>query len=213
MVIRNIWAVGRNYKDHAAEMKVEIPTSPLVFLKAGSSATVNSTEVVLPHWTEEVHHEVELALRLSPYLHVIEGAVALDLTERIKQTEAKQKGLPWTLAKSFDGACPISAGFMIKKLSDLKNRTLKLWVNDELRQEGNTNQMIFDPEMLVEHVKTMFPVCAGDYILTGTPVGVGPIKEGDRIKVEFQDEITHIWNVLKAKPPVSQDASSVISKN
>lgn len=201
MVIRNIWCVGRNYRDHATEMKAEIPTEPMIFLKAGSTATVNSNEIHLPFWAEEVHHEVELALRLSPYMHVIEGAIALDLTERKQQALAKQKGQPWTLSKSFDGACPISPCFMIRKLDDFKDRSLKLWVNDELRQSGRTSDMIFGFEKLLEHIKTYFPVCPGDYILTGTPAGVGPLRDGDTVKVEFEDEITHIWKVIQDKEP------------
>lgn len=201
MVIRNIWCVGRNFKDHAAEMKAEVPTSPLIFLKAGSSATVNSNEIILPYWVEDVHHEVEIALKLSPHLHVMEGAVALDLTERKQQTLAKQKGLPWTLAKSFDGACPISPFFMVRKFDDFKDRTLKLWVNDELKQSGKTSDMIFGFEQILEHVKAFFPICAGDLILTGTPSGVGPIRDGDTVKVELEDEITHVWKIKQDKKP------------
>lgn len=204
MVIRNIWCVGRNYHNHAAEMKAEVPSSPLVFLKAGSSATVNSNELILPYWVEEVHHEVEVALKLSPHMHVVEGAVALDLTERIRQTEAKKKGEPWTMAKSFDGACPVSPFFMLRKFEDISKLNLRLWVNDELKQSGNTKDMIFGFERIVEHIKTYFPVCAGDLILTGTPAGVGPIREGDTIKVELEGEITHIWKVSKEKPPAEK---------
>lgn len=208
MVIRNIWCVGRNYSDHAAEMKAEVPKTPMIFLKAGSSASVNSNEIVLPFWTEDVHHEVELALKLSPYLHVLEAAVALDLTERKVQTAAKQSGGPWTLAKSFDGACAVSPFFMVKKLEEIADRRLRLWVNDELRQDGRTSQMIFGFATLLEHIKTYFPVCAGDLILTGTPAGVGPLLDGDTVKVEFEDEITHVWKVRKEKAP-PEDAQRI----
>lgn len=201
MVIRNIWCVGRNYRDHAKEMNAPVPATPMIFLKAGSAASVNSTEIVLPWWAEEVHHEVEIALKLSPYLHVVEAAVALDLTERKLQAAAKQKGEPWTLSKSFDGACPVSAFFMVRKFDELADRRLRLWVNDELRQEGRTSDMIFGFEKLLEHVKTYFPICAGDLILTGTPAGVGPIRDGDTVKAEFEGEITHVWKVRQDKKP------------
>lgn len=201
MVIRNIWGIGRNYADHAAEMKSEVPKSPMVFLKAGTSATVNSNQLVLPFWAEDVHHEVELALKLSPHLQVLEAAVALDLTERTKQNLAKKNGHPWTLAKSFDGACPVSAFFSVKKLEDLADRRLRLWVNDELRQEGRTSQMIFGMQYLIDHLKLYYPVTPGDLILTGTPAGVGPIKAGDSIKAEFEGEITHIWKVSQDPVP------------
>lgn len=201
MMIRNIWAVGRNYRDHAAEMNAPIPTEPLIFLKAGSCATIHSTEIILPHWVEEVHHEVELALKLSPHLHVIEGAVALDLTERKLQAEAKKRGEPWTLSKSFDGACPVSAFFMIRKLADVADLRIRLWVNNDLRQDSRTSQMIFNCEKLVDHIKMYFPISSGDLILTGTPSGVGPIRDGDEIKAEIEGEITQIWKVTQEKKP------------
>ena len=201
MIIRNIWCVGRNYADHAKELGNEVPKDPMFFLKAGSSATVNSNEIVLPWWTEEVHHEVELALKFSNYLHVIEGAVALYLTERKLQAEAKKNGTPWTLAKSFDWAAAVSSFFQIRKLQDVADKRIRLLVNDELRQDGRTSQMIFGMEKLIEYAKERFPVCAGDLLLTGTPAGVGPIKNGDKVKVEFEGEITHEWKVLQAKKP------------
>lgn len=201
MMIRNIWAVGRNYADHNAEMKSETPSTPLIFLKAGSSATVNSTEIVLPYWTTEVHHEVELCLKLNSSLQVIEGAVALDLTERKVQSQAKSKGEPWTLAKSFTGACAVSAFFALRKWEEMADLRLRLWVNEELRQEGRTSQMLFNCETLVNHIFDKFPVCAGDLILTGTPAGVGPLKEGDRVKAEIEGQITHSWKVIKEVAP------------
>lgn len=201
MMIRNIWAVGRNYQDHVAEMKSELTTDPLVFLKAGSCATVNSNEIILPYWVEEIHHEVELALKLSPHLTVIEGAVAIDLTERKRQTEAKKKGEPWTLSKSFDGACPVSAFFSIRKLEDVADLRLRLWVNDELRQDGRTSQMIFNCSRLIEYIKVHFPICQGDLILTGTPAGVGPLRHGDTVKAEIEGQITQLWKVTQEKKP------------
>lgn len=206
MVIRNIWAVGRNYADHAKELGNAVPEKPLVFLKAGSSATVNSTEIILPWWTTEVHHEVELALKFSQHLHIIEGAVALDLTERNLQSEAKKAGTPWTLAKSFHNACAVSAFFMVRKLDELKDLRIRLWVNDELKQDGRTSQMIFPLEKIIDHVKMHFPVCPGDLLLTGTPSGVGPLAAGDRVKAEVEGLISHTWTIKKEAPPASEKA-------
>jgi acylpyruvate hydrolase len=203
-MIRNIWAVGRNYADHAKELGNQVPSSPMFFLKAGSSATVFSNEIVLPYWTEEVHHEVELALKFNNNLQVIEGAVALDLTERRLQNEAKKNGTPWTMAKSFDGACAVSAFFQVKNLSEIKDLRLRLWVNDELKQEGRTSQMIFPAERLIEDLIRCFPVCGGDLLLTGTPSGVGPIQAGDRVKAEIEGQIVQTWTVKKESPPASE---------
>lgn len=201
MMIRNIWAVGRNYQDHAQEMKAEIPAEPLIFLKAGSSASVNSNQIEIPHWAQEVHHEVELALRLSSGLQVIEGAVALDLTERKLQSIAKQKGQPWTLSKSFSGACAVSAFFTLRKWEEMQDLRLRLWVNDELRQDGRTSQMIFNCETVMKYIFERFPVCGGDLILTGTPAGVGALNPGDKVKAEIEGQITHFWTVVKEKAP------------
>lgn len=203
MMIRNIWAVGRNYSDHIGEMNASPAAEPLIFLKAGSSATVNSNQIILPHWTEEVHHEVELALKLSQHLHVIEGAVALDLTERKLQKAAKQKGEPWTLSKSFDGACAVSAFFSVRKLEDLADLRLRLWVNDELRQEGRTSRMLFPCAQIIEYVVARLPVCPGDLILTGTPAGVGPLQEGDVVRAEIEGEISQTWKVSRESPPAN----------
>lgn len=206
MMIRNIWAVGRNYADHAKELGNEVPKEPFFFLKAGSSASVYSSEIILPWWTEEVHHEIELALKFNSSLKVVEGAVALDLTERKIQNAAKKAGQPWTLAKSFDGACAVSAFFSLPKPEELQDLRLRLWVNDELRQEGRVSQMIFGIPQLIEYVVGHYPVCAGDLLLTGTPAGVGPLQPGDRVKAEIEGQITQQWLVKKDTPPADAKA-------
>lgn len=195
MMIRNIWAIGRNYADHAKELGNDLPTEPLIFLKAGSCASINSTDIELPHWVEEVHHEVELALKFNSQLQIFEAAVALDLTERKLQTAAKKAGMPWTLAKSFTESCPVSSFFAVKNLEMLENLKISLWVNDELRQSGNTEQMIFKPAQILEYLFERFPVCGGDLLLTGTPAGVGPLQRGDKVKAQIEGHITHIWQV------------------
>lgn len=200
MLIRNIWGVGRNYADHAKELGNDVPPVPMIFLKAGSCASVNSTEIVLPAWTEEVHHEVELCLKISQHLSVVEAAVALDLTERKAQAAARKEGSPWTLAKSFDGACAVSSFFMVRKLEELADLRLRLWVNDQLRQDGRTSQMIFGVPRLLNYITETFPICAGDLILTGTPAGVGPLADGDSVRAEIENQITHTWKVRKELP-------------
>ena len=204
MQIRNIWAVGRNYADHAKELGNAVPSEPMMFLKAGSCASVNSTEIELPYWAQDVHFEVELALKLGSHLQVMEAAVALDLTERTLQEKAKKAGHPWTLAKSFQGACAVSSFFMTRKLDDLKDLRLRLWVNDELKQDGRTSQMIFSLDQIMAFANKHFPLCHGDLILTGTPAGVGPLKEGDRVKAEIEGEITHTWIVKREKNPETE---------
>ncbi|MBO9668419.1 MAG: fumarylacetoacetate hydrolase family protein, partial [Bdellovibrio sp.] len=171
-MIQNIWAIGRNYAEHAKELGNEVPTEPLVFLKAGSCATLASKEIHLPAWAKDVHHEVEIALQFDENLQISAACVALDLTERTKQSQLKAKGQPWTLAKSFTESCPLSAFFPVNDLDELRNIGIKLSVNGELRQNGNTEQMIFPYEKLIDFVRHHFPVMPGDLLLTGTPSGV-----------------------------------------
>ncbi|WP_413575184.1 fumarylacetoacetate hydrolase family protein [Bdellovibrio sp. HCB290] len=194
-MIQNIWAIGRNYVEHAKELGNEVPTEPLVFLKAGSCATVAASEIHLPKWTTDVHHEVEIALQFDENLQISSACVALDLTERTLQSKLKSKGQPWTLAKSFTEACPLSSFFPIESLDELRNIGIKLTVNGELRQNGNTSLMIFPFEEQIDYVRQHFPVVAGDLLLTGTPAGVGQIKPGDILLAEIVGKITHQWSV------------------
>ncbi|WP_374035262.1 fumarylacetoacetate hydrolase family protein [Bdellovibrio bacteriovorus] len=192
-MIRNIWAVGRNYAEHAKELGNEVPTEPMIFLKAGSTATLAAKELVVPAWMKEVHHEVELALQFDENLQIDEACIALDLTDRDKQNQLKSKGHPWTLAKSFKGATPLSAFFPVDDLEELKNLEIILKINGETRQMGNTNQMIFSLENLIEFVRQHFPVESGDLLLTGTPAGVGPIRRGDALEAEIVGKMKHQW--------------------
>jgi len=195
MNIRNIWAIGRNYAEHAKELGNDIPTEPLIFLKAGSTAVLNTSEFLLPSWATDVHHEVELALLFDEHLKVHKAAVALDLTERTLQAKLKAKGSPWTLAKSFTNSCPLSDFFEVESLAELKNLDVTLTVNGSVRQRGNTSQMIFTLERQIEYVLGHFPVCPGDVLLTGTPSGVAALKHGDELVAEIQGKIQKHWRV------------------
>ena len=142
-MIQNIWAVGRNYAEHAKELGNSIPTEPLIFLKAGSCATFSAKELHLPAGIEEVHHEVELALRFDENLQIESACIALDLTQRDLQNKLKAQGHPWTLAKSFKEACPLSPFFPVSDLDELVDLEISLKINGELRQQGRTSQMLF----------------------------------------------------------------------
>lgn len=193
-MIRNIWAIGRNYSEHAKELGNSVPTSPMVFLKAGSTA-VFSGEIELPAWIQDVHHEVELGLIFDETLQISRACLALDLTERKRQNEARDNGTPWTLAKSFTASCPLSAPFDFASLEELQNLDLELKINGEVRQVGNTQQMIFHIPTLVDYVRNHFPVCPGDLLLTGTPSGVGPIHRGDFVEAQISGKVSHRWIV------------------
>jgi len=195
-MIRNIWAVGRNYADHAKELGNAVPTQPLIFLKAGSSASIGASSFLLHAGAIEIHHEIELALHFDAHLEVTSAFVALDLTDRPTQLELKGRGEPWTLAKSFKGSCPMSPAFKVGSLSELADLELNLVVNGEKRQLGRTSQMIFGLEALVAFVKEHFPLCPGDVLLTGTPSGVGPLRRGDHVLAEITGKIRHEWSVV-----------------
>ena len=184
----NIWAIGRNYANHAKELGNDIPKTPLIFLKAGSTLS-HSQKILLPAWSTDVHHEIELILQLGENSKITKVGLALDLTERTAQAEAKKMGLPWTMAKSFKNSTPISAMVDFESsetnLKTLQNLELKLWVNDQLRQNGHTSQMIFKIPELIQYVQNIFPVEAGDLLLTGTPEGVGPLQHGDQVRAEI----------------------------
>lgn len=198
-MIRNIWAVGRNYAEHAKELGNAVPSkdssAPLIFLKAGSCATFSQKEMHLPEGTSELHHEVELCLQFDDKFEIKKACVAIDLTDRAKQNTLKAAGHPWTLAKSFKEACPLSDFFPVTNLAELQNLELRLWVNGELRQSGSTKDMIFSIPTMIDYVRYHFPVEPQDLLLTGTPSGVGPLKKGDTVKAEIVGKITHTWTV------------------
>lgn len=193
--VHNIWGVGRNYAEHAAELGNSVPEKPLIFLKAGSSL-VEGKNVELPQWTQNVHHEIEIAVQLGDQLQIESMALALDLTERTVQDELKKKQHPWTLAKSFRNACAISQLVPVSNIKDLDHLSFDLKVNGEVRQHGTTNQMIFGFESLTHFIQKFFPVVPGDLILTGTPSGVGPLKRGDQLAAQIHGKLKMEWSIL-----------------
>jgi 2-keto-4-pentenoate hydratase/2-oxohepta-3-ene-1,7-dioic acid hydratase in catechol pathway len=210
-MIGNFWAVGRNYGEHAKELGNTVTETPLVFLKARSCAV---TEKQVPLWmgSADIHHEVEIALRFGAERSPEDGllsfdavAIALDLTARDLQNELKKKSLPWTLAKSFLASCPISAFHPLSKFSPaqataLPHFTFDLHVNGELRQKGDSGDMIFSPAHLRRYVQENFPVMPGDVLLTGTPAGVAALKIGDTatasLRSETGQEIRMDWEFI-----------------
>lgn len=184
---RNIWAVGRNYAEHAKEMKAEVPQSPMFFLKAGSCLTFGET-IMLPTWSNDVHYELEVALLVDENLNFSHVTLALDLTARDAQSAAKAKGLPWTLAKSFTGACPLGKWIPLSDVPNMNSFKFTLTKNGNTVQSGTYEDMIFKPDSLLKHVKNFYPILPYDIILTGTPEGVGPVKAGDRLKAILQSD-------------------------
>ncbi|MBN9374671.1 MAG: fumarylacetoacetate hydrolase family protein [Cellulomonas sp.] len=183
--------VGRNYAEHAAEHGVEVPTSPLLFLKPNTAVIGPDDPIVLPDWSQQVEHEAELAVVIGKVTkdvspeHALEKVfgftVANDVTARdIQRTDAQ-----WTRAKGFDSACPL--GPWIVPGLDVDDLFVRARVNGTTRQDGRTSQMVFDVAYLVSYVSEVFTLLPGDVILTGTPAGVGPLVERDVVEVEVED--------------------------
>jgi len=194
--VGKILAVGRNYADHIVEMGNPPSSPPVVFLKPPSSLVPDGGEIHLPEGAGEVHHEVELVIVIgrsgrhietdSALDHVMGYAVGLDMTLREVQAAAKKGGEPWSLAKGFDGAAPVSPVTPREKVGDGSGLEISLKVNDNIRQHGSTSQMLRSVADLVAFCSRWITLEPGDLIFTGTPAGVGPVRPGDVLEAELE---------------------------
>jgi 2-keto-4-pentenoate hydratase/2-oxohepta-3-ene-1,7-dioic acid hydratase in catechol pathway len=185
-----IVCVGRNYVKHVREMKSELPTEPVLFLKPPTALVRDGGTVVIPQASSDVHHEVELVSVIGKECRnmdtedaleaVAAYAVGVDMTARDLQTRAKNKGLPWAVAKGFDTFAPLGDLVPASQI-DPANVSLELRVNDTLRQQSSTSLMIFPLPELIAYCSSVFTLLPGDLIYTGTPDGVGPVTPGDTI--------------------------------
>lgn len=183
--------VGRNYAEHAKELNNPIPTAPLLFIKPATAVVSLEPGFAIPDGLGECHHETEVALLIGVDLtraSIVEARKAvlgyglgLDLTLRDIQNTLKAKGHPWEVAKSFDGACPLSAFVPADEINEPERLTLELKINDEIRQSGCVSDMITPLFELVAYITQHFTLRAGDVVLTGTPAGVGPLVKGDNL--------------------------------
>jgi len=201
---KKIIGIGRNFADHAKELGNKVPSELIVFLKPTTSYLRPGNDIVVPIGAE-VHHEVELGvvigvggkhiLREDALKHVAGYCVSLDLTARNWQIANKNAGLPWATAKGADTFCPVGDFVPSSEIKDPSNVDLWLTVNGETRQEGNTCDMIWDVPHLIEEVSKIFTLEQGDFILTGTPKGVGPLERGDVVQIGMQDMQPFTWTV------------------
>ena len=175
--VGTIWCIGRNYAEHAKELGNEIPASPVVFLKPASALLLDGGILRLPADSKRVDHEVELVVAVGTSLMM---AVGIDFTARDLQEEAKKKGLPWTSAKGRPGFAAIG-NFLPLALS----AELELTVNGQVRQRGDTKDMIFSAEKLIAHLDATYGLAEGDLLFTGTPSGVAPVSAGDLVSAQL----------------------------
>ena len=193
--IGKILCIGRNYADHIEELGNPTPEAPVIFIKPASSIIGEGEQIVIPPYSHDCHHEAELALLIGrkgkdipvdQSLGYVAGyGVGIDLTLRDVQGELKKKGLPWEIAKGFDTACPLSSFVEPSRVADPQNLTIRLTVNGEIRQDGNTSMMIHRIPAIISHMSGNFTLEPGDVILTGTPAGVGRIVSGDKLAAEI----------------------------
>lgn len=183
--------VAKNYAEHAAEMQSKVPDSPVFFIKPATSLCDLTTPLKIPQGLGAVHHEIEIGLvigkRLSradriPHDAVAGYVLAIDLTLRDLQTRLREQGYPWEAAKGFAGACPVSPLLDATDVPDPAAAALGISVNGEVRQDGNSRDMVFKIPRLLSEAAGLFVLEPGDILLTGTPVGVGPLAAGDRFE-------------------------------
>ncbi len=194
-----IFAIGRNYAEHIKELNNERPDEPVIFTKPDTAVLRNNTPFYYPDFSKDVHYEVELVLRIakegkniqekfaSKYYDAI--GIGVDFTARDLQQKAKEKGLPWDIAKGFNGSAPISDKFIpVADFKNLADINFSLKVNDEIKQQGNTSLMLFNFDYIISYLSRFFTLRTGDLIFTGTPKGVGPVSVGNVLSAYIENE-------------------------
>lgn len=187
-----IICVGRNYAEHIEELNNAIPKDPVLFLKPDTAILLKKQPFFIPEFSNEVHHEVEILVKINrigkhidrkfAHKYYDEIGLGIDFTARDLQSKLKEKGLPWEKAKAFDGAAVIGRFLQKDEFEDVNNINFRLEKNDKLQQKGNTSLMLWKIDTLIEYVSKYFTLKIGDVIFTGTPSGVGKVNSNDILK-------------------------------
>ncbi|MFZ4105541.1 fumarylacetoacetate hydrolase family protein [Flavobacterium sp.] len=193
-----IICIGRNYVKHIEELQNERPNEPVIFLKPDSAILLKQHPFVIPEFSNDVHHEVEILVKINKVGKYIEPKFAhnyydeiglgIDFTARDLQAKLKEKGLPWEKAKAFDGSAVIGNFFPKNDYDSVENIEFKLVKNGEIVQLGNTSHMLWKIDELIAHVSQFFTLKKGDIIFTGTPDGVAAVKPNDVLEGFIKDE-------------------------
>ncbi len=199
-----IFCVGRNYIDHVKELKNDLPTEPLIFMKPSTALLLENKPLYYPDFTSNLHHEVEIVIRISKngkhieqkfahkYYHQI--ALGIDFTARDLQDKFKAMGNPWELCKGFDGSAVLSDFYDLDNF-DIQNIPFSLQKNGILVQSGNTNQFIFDVNTVIAYISKYITLQQGDLIYTGTPAGVSAVTIGDKLEGFLADKHVFICEI------------------
>lgn len=192
-----IICVGRNYTDHVKELGNERPLEPVIFLKPDTALLQSNQPFYIPDFSSDVHYEVEILVKINKvgkhidkkYAHKYydEIGLGIDFTARDLQTSLKSKGLPWERAKAFDGAAVVGDWLQKKNFDDLQDVNFSLYLNKNVVQKGNTGQMLWKIDELIEYISKYFTLKTGDIIFTGTPSGVGKITPNDELMGFIED--------------------------
>lgn len=193
-----IICIGRNYAEHAKELNNPLPKEPVFFLKPDTCLIQKNQPFFYPDFSEDIHYETEIVVRINKigkhiqrkfaHTYYSEIGIGIDFTARDLQQKCKEKGLPWEIAKAFDNAAPISKFVDISKFDNIQNINFHLDINGKTVQNGNTADMIFKVDEIIEYVSKFITLKIGDLIFTGTPAGVGPVKIGDKLEAFIEDE-------------------------
>lgn len=194
--VGTMYCIGRNYAAHAKEMGAEVVDEPIVFIKPPAAYRDSGSSILLPSFSSDIHHEVELVVVIGKDTdgcavdcaidHVAGITVGIDLTARDIQSAAKHSGHPWAVAKSWSGSAPCGAVIPIEE-AGTGPWNLSLHVDGEIRQRGSTSHMERSVEQLVSYLANVFTLRAGDCVFTGTPEGVGPVRAGQTVKACLDD--------------------------
>jgi acylpyruvate hydrolase len=186
-----IICIGRNYKEHAKELNNAVPESPIFFLKPDVALLTENKDFYYPSFTEDLHYECELVIRIDKVGKCIEKrfahryfskfSIGIDFTARDLQDKCKSQGLPWEMAKSFDHSAVIGSTWLSAEDHDMENLSFTLQLNDKEVQQGNSRDMIFSIPEIIHYVSQFMTLKTGDLLFTGTPSGVGPVKIGDKL--------------------------------
>ncbi len=200
-----IIGVGRNYVDHIKELSNDVPDEPVIFFKPETALITRNQPFFYPSFSDDIHHEVEIVIKICKHGKNIEEkfahkyfdqiGVGIDFTARDLQSKAKSKGLPWTLAKGFNGSAPVSNFRPVSDFPDLNDINFHLELDGEKVQEGNTSLMIYKIKYVIAFISQYIMLKKGDLIFTGTPKGVGPVQIGNNLKAYIEGDKMLDFNV------------------
>lgn len=187
-----ILAVARNYADHVKEMNNKMPESPVVFMKPQNALLQDNKPFYVPDFSQMMHYETEIVLKICKNGKNVEEkfamdyfkeiTVGIDFTARDLQTNQREKGLPWEIAKSFDNSAVVGNFVSVAEFKDIRNLNFHLKLNGNIVQKGNTKDMLYPYEKMISYLSKFFTLNQGDMIFTGTPFGVGTVKVGDMLE-------------------------------